>query len=234
MRWGGCFSSYYRWKEAVGPRRQRVPMHNLLWGGMEDNQVGTVEFVDFCRQVGAEPLMCVNFESDGRKAWMQSPLGSVRSAGPEEAAEWVEYCNNPKKPSASGRTASQIPARSPSGRSATKPPTTRTVSTWRRPPCKTVQFAQAMRKADPTIKLIGWGDSGWARRMIEVAGEHLAVHRLPSHVQSRRHRSRSSATTSTARTRPRRGRNSWTPGSPTRRKSRACANRSRGAASRWR
>ena len=42
MRWGGCLSSYYRWKEAVGPRTQRVPMHNLLWGGMEDNRVGTV------------------------------------------------------------------------------------------------------------------------------------------------------------------------------------------------
>ena len=30
-----------------------------------------------------------------------------------------------------------------------------------------------MRKADPTIQLIGWGDSGWAKRMLEVAGEHL-------------------------------------------------------------
>ena len=56
MRWGGCFSSYYRWKEAVGPRKERIPMQNLLWGGMEGNQVGTVEFVDFCRQVGAAPL----------------------------------------------------------------------------------------------------------------------------------------------------------------------------------
>jgi hypothetical protein len=30
-----------------------------------------------------------------------------------------------------------------------------------------------MRKADPAIQLIGWGDSGWAKRMMEVAGEHL-------------------------------------------------------------
>jgi hypothetical protein len=56
MRWGGCFSSYYRWKEAVRPRNGRIPMQNLLWGGMESNQVGTVESVDFCRQVGADPL----------------------------------------------------------------------------------------------------------------------------------------------------------------------------------
>ena len=26
MRWGGCFCSYYRWKEGVGPRNQRPPM----------------------------------------------------------------------------------------------------------------------------------------------------------------------------------------------------------------
>jgi alpha-L-arabinofuranosidase len=66
IRWGGCFSSYYKWKEAVGPRDQRKPMINLLWGGIETNQVGTAEFVDFCSQVKADPLMCVNFESDGR------------------------------------------------------------------------------------------------------------------------------------------------------------------------
>jgi alpha-L-arabinofuranosidase len=39
-------------------------MFNLHWGGIESNQVGTDEFVDLCRRVGAEPLVCVNFESD--------------------------------------------------------------------------------------------------------------------------------------------------------------------------
>ncbi len=38
---------------------------------------------------------------------------------------------------------------------------------------KTRTFAQAMRKVDPSIQLIGWGDSGWAKPMIENAGEHL-------------------------------------------------------------
>jgi alpha-N-arabinofuranosidase len=89
IRWGGCFISYYRWKEAVGPRDQRKPTLNMCWGGIETNQVGTHEFVDFCRQTGAEPLMCVNFESDGRKHWQRDPKGSIRSAGPDEAAEWV-------------------------------------------------------------------------------------------------------------------------------------------------
>jgi hypothetical protein len=38
---------------------------------------------------------------------------------------------------------------------------------------KTLQFAKAMRKADPSIAIVGWGDSGWAERMAEVAGEEL-------------------------------------------------------------
>ena len=87
LRWGGILSSYYRWKEAVGPVEQRTPMRNLLWGGVESNRIGTTEFVDFCHQVGAEPLICVNFESDGRKRWSNPPGGEMRSARPEEAAE---------------------------------------------------------------------------------------------------------------------------------------------------
>ena len=52
IRWGGILSSYYRWREGVGPRHRRKPMHNLMWGGVETNQVGTHEFVEFCRMVG--------------------------------------------------------------------------------------------------------------------------------------------------------------------------------------
>src|SRR5437773_2717184 len=72
MRWGGIFADFYRWREGVGPRAARPAMLNLLWGGIESNQVGTGEFVDLCRRVGAEPLICVNFESDGRKQYMKA------------------------------------------------------------------------------------------------------------------------------------------------------------------
>ena len=56
MRVGGLFSRYYRWREGVGPAAQRPSMRNYVWGGKETNRVGTHEFVDFCRRVGAEPL----------------------------------------------------------------------------------------------------------------------------------------------------------------------------------
>ena len=38
-----------------------------------------------------------------------------------------------------------------------------------------------MRAADPAIQLIAWGDSGWAGRMADVAGEqvqYLAFHHM--------------------------------------------------------
>lgn len=172
VRWGGCFISYYRWKEGVGPRNRRKPMLNLLWGGIYNNQVGTREFVEFCRRVGADPLMCVNFESDGRKIWKQDPYGSIRSAGPEEAAEWVDYCNNTSNKARIGHGCKetldiklwQIGNETSYDREAID------VETAAR---RTVDFAKAMRRSDPSIQLIGWGEMDWAGRMYEIAGEHL-------------------------------------------------------------
>ncbi len=172
LRWGGCFSSYYRWQEAVGPRLERTPMVNLLWGGYESNQVGTVEFVDFCRQAGAEPLMSVNFESDGREKWMTDPYGSRRTAGPDEAAAWVAYCNDPDNALRIGH-GHQKPCRIPLWQIGNETSYDRKGFDCETAAKKTIAFARAMRKADSSIKLIGWGDSGWAPRMIEVAGEHL-------------------------------------------------------------
>ncbi|MBR5739192.1 MAG: hypothetical protein IKY02_04310, partial [Lachnospiraceae bacterium] len=70
IRFGGCFASYYHWKEAVGPLRDRVPVYNLNWGGVPfHNEIGTREIMEFIRAVDAEPLFVVNSESDGRLDW---------------------------------------------------------------------------------------------------------------------------------------------------------------------
>jgi hypothetical protein len=173
IRWGGCFCSYYRWREGIGPRDQRRPMVNLLWGGIYNNQVGTCELVDFCRQVGAEPLIVVNFESDGRKNWAALPSGEIRSGNAAEAAAWVDYCNNPDNPERKqhghpkpfGVRLWQI------GNETSYDPRGFNRDTAAR---KTLEFAQAMHKKDPSIRLIGWGDGDWAPRLCEVAGEELA------------------------------------------------------------
>src|SRR5438128_1992019 len=56
VRFGGLFSRYYHWREGIGPAVKRPWMRNYVWGGKETNRVGTHEFVDFCRRVGAAPL----------------------------------------------------------------------------------------------------------------------------------------------------------------------------------
>jgi alpha-L-arabinofuranosidase len=172
MRWGGLFSAYYRWREAVGPREQRKPMLNLQWGGVETNQIGTAEFVDFCRQVKTDPLMCVNFEAEGFKGWAVNARGEHRAGDAKEAAEWVDYCNNPDN--AERRAHGH---REPMPIKVWQLGNETSYSDQRFKEdiaiAKTIEFAEAMRKVDPELKLIGWGDSGWAPRMIERAGEHL-------------------------------------------------------------
>jgi len=181
MRWpGGCFSSYYRWWEGVG---ERQPTRNLLWGGMETNRVGTHEYADFCRRVGADPMIAVNFESDGRENWAQPPEGGERSAGPDEAAAWVDYCNNPENaerarngaPEPLGVRLWQIGNETSFDKNGYDCETTAR---------RTVAFAEAMRRADPGIELVGWGDSGWAPRMLEVAGNHLQYLAFHHHFRS--------------------------------------------------
>jgi alpha-N-arabinofuranosidase len=77
VRWpGGCFADEYHWMNGIGPRNQRPKMINTHWGGVtEDNSFGTHEFMDFCEQVGCEPVICGNLGS-----------GTVR-----EMAQWIEY-----------------------------------------------------------------------------------------------------------------------------------------------
>lgn len=171
IRWGGIFTDYYRWREGVGPRGKRKPMLNLLWGGIESNQVGTAEFVDFNRQVGSEPLMCVNFESDGRQRYMQSRDG-VRTADAQEAAQWVAYCNQRDHAERVSHGFSD-PHHIRFWQLGNETSYDRRGFDLETATRKTVEFAEAMRKSDESIQLIGWGDSGWAPQMLERAGEHL-------------------------------------------------------------
>lgn len=173
VRWGGIFIDYYRWREGVGPRERRKPSLNLLWGGIDTNQVGTHEFVDFCRQSGADPLICVNFLSDGQPRWRSTPKGELRSADAREAAEWVRYCNDPGSPERRAHGVEQ-----PYDVRLWQVGNETNYSESGEFDCDTaarhtVEFATAMRAADPRIKIIGWGDRGWARRMCQLAGEQL-------------------------------------------------------------
>lgn len=74
---GGCFADVYHFMDGIGPVDERPYRLNRHWGDYVDNSMGTDEFVALCRMLGCEPMICVNFGS----------------GSPEEAANWVEYCN---------------------------------------------------------------------------------------------------------------------------------------------
>lgn len=80
LRWpGGCFADEYHWQDGIGPRSLRPSMINTHWGGVtEDNSFGTHEFLELCRQLETEPVICGNLGS-----------GSV-----QEMSQWVEYLNS--------------------------------------------------------------------------------------------------------------------------------------------
>ena len=58
---GGNFVSGYNWLDGVGPKDKRPTVLDRAWNTMETNQFGTNEFMDWCKLVGTEPLLGMNF-----------------------------------------------------------------------------------------------------------------------------------------------------------------------------
>ncbi len=163
LRWpGGCFASFYDWRDGIGPRPSRTARPSKFWGGLCQNDVGTAEFIQFCRLVEAEPFICVN----------------VMTATAEDAAEWVAYCNAPASHPV-GALRKRDGFAEPFG-----------VTYWelgnetfrkfgpRQYAQRCVEYARAMRAVDPTIKLVLIGYGAYWRHleeMLEIAGEHIDV-----------------------------------------------------------
>ncbi len=81
MRWpGGNFVMGYNWQDGIGPRDQRPARINLAWGGIDNNHVGTDEWIELNKSIGSENVVCVNLG-----------LSNI-----QEACYWVEYCNYKK------------------------------------------------------------------------------------------------------------------------------------------
>ena len=78
MRWpGGNFVMGYNWKDGIGPKEKRPARINLAWGGVDNNHVGTDEWIKLNKAIGSENVVCVNLG-----------LGNIN-----DALHWVEYCN---------------------------------------------------------------------------------------------------------------------------------------------
>ena len=78
LRWpGGNFVSNYHWEDGIGPKDQRPVRFDLAWQQEETNRFGTDEFIEYCREIGAEPYISINMGT-----------GTL-----DEALHWLEYCN---------------------------------------------------------------------------------------------------------------------------------------------
>lgn len=80
LRWpGGCYADHYHWRDGIGAVEKRTRRLGMSCGLQveDDNTLGTHEFMELCRQLGAEPYLA----------------GNVGSGTPQELCDWVEYCN---------------------------------------------------------------------------------------------------------------------------------------------
>ena len=174
LRWpGGNVAQDYHWQWGIGPRDERPTWTNLSWKNEpEPGDFGTDELIAFARAVGAEPSLTVNVEGRGATA--------------EEAAAWVEYCNGPA-------TSRWGAVRAANGHATPYGVRYWEIGNeiwgdWVRGHSDAVtyarnfrRYADAMRGADPTIRLIAVGDNdmAWNATVLRAVGrdvDYLAIH----------------------------------------------------------
>jgi alpha-L-arabinofuranosidase len=174
IRWpGGNVAQDYHWQWGVGPRDERPTWINLSWKNEpEPSDFGTDEFIQFCRNVRAEPSITVNVEGRGATA--------------AEAAAWVEYCNGPAT-SKYGRLRAANGHAEPYGVKYWEIGN-EIWGNWVRGHSDAETYARnynryvaAMRAVDPSIKFIAVGDNDlkWNRTVLRLAGKDvdwLSIH----------------------------------------------------------
>jgi alpha-N-arabinofuranosidase len=174
---GGNFASGYHWENGVGPRASRPTVRELAWQSVEPNLFGTDEYIRLCHKMGWTPMLTVN-------------LGT---GTPEEARNWVEYCNCP-----TGTRYADM-------RAANGSLEPHAVKLW----ClgnemdgqwqlghvpagqyaiRAQQAAKMMRDVDPSVELVACGSCGigmstymqWDRQVLEYLGDladYVSLHR---------------------------------------------------------
>ncbi len=179
---GGNFASGYHWIDGIGPKDQRPTMRELAWQSIEPNQFGVDDFVKLSGLMGWTPMITVN-------------LGT---GTPEEAGNWVEYCNSPV-----GTRYADLRAKANStspygvklwclGNEMDGP--------WQLGHVPAEQYAilarqtaQIMKNIDPTIETVACGSSTmssstymeWDRTVLEYLGQYADYVSLHRYIDNR-------------------------------------------------
>jgi alpha-N-arabinofuranosidase len=159
IRFGGSTMEVFEWDQCIGPWDERAP-YTTPWGGLEENFVGVEEFIQLCRYVGAEPLVCVHW------------TGKT----PRDAAAEVEYFNGGKE------------TRWGKMRARNGHPEPYHVKYWQignevggpKYDASVKAFAEAMRQVDPTIKVLSSYPSSETLREAGGYLDYLCPHHYES------------------------------------------------------
>lgn len=172
-RWpGGNFVSGYDWRDGIGDPDKRPPKKNPAWTGLEHNDFGLDEFVAFCREVNAEPMIAVNTGfGDAHSAYeevvyangsVDTPMGKWRAENGHSTPYNVKFwC-----------VGNEMYGAWQLGFMSLEHYT-----------LKHNRFAKKMWKADPSIKLVGVGNTEdeesrqvsakWSRVMLEKCANSM-------------------------------------------------------------
>ena len=146
-RWpGGNFVSAHEWRNAIGDPDKRPPIMDPVWHAVQPNDVGTDEFMTLCRLLDVEPYVTVNggFGDEWSAAQLveyangaaTTPMGKLRAANGHPEPYHIKFWGVGNEPWGEWQMGFMP------------------VAQWE---LKHDMFAKAMRKVDPSIKLIAAG-----------------------------------------------------------------------------
>ena len=149
LRWpGGGYVAQYDWEWGIGPQENRERWAHWMWMDYDQNCFGTDEFIRFCREVNSEPIIVVSVKFERPAEEYDRIL--------QDALHWLRYCNAPATDEWGAK------------RAANGHPEPYNVKYWeidnemwemgidRYEKCVR-DFSTAMRKVDPSIKIIACG-----------------------------------------------------------------------------
>ena len=171
LRWpGGGYVAQYDWKWGIGPQEKRERWAHWMWMDYDQNCFGTDEFIRFCREVNTEPIIVVSVK-------FERPVEEYNSIL-QDAVNWLRYCNAPATDEWGAK------------RAANGHHEPYNVKYWeidnemwemgidRYEKCVR-DFSTAMRKIDPSIKIIVCGGFREDEQFIQRSGnyfDYLSLH----------------------------------------------------------
>lgn len=170
IRWpGGSFASTYKWQDGIGPAHTRVYHPNEMWGGYADYYgFGTDEFLELCKQLGADPMIVLPATTTDPDAvayamnwvhYLLDPIttqwGSMRAANGHPEPYVIPYIQIDNEPMNHNLTPDQY--------------------------AEIVNvYGSRLREIAPDSKIVACGqkrsnDLNWSQKVIDIAGENFDI-----------------------------------------------------------